>query len=166
MDHNIESFRLRDRYILRFINSKRFAEIRGKVEVKRSNARKLSEAYLGTYNVETEYGGREIQEVFTNPSAKEFGQLIAGSEYASVRASLYPDTGDLYLWEGSRVQHHDMHHALFGHHDRYYIRLFLDRSGISMHPMIDPDQQSEEEIVKKCRVIRRLFGPNPNITYP
>lgn len=124
----------------------------------------LSEAYLGTFNVETDWGGREVQEVFTNPSRREIGQMLNASEFASLRASLYPDTGDVYVWEGSRVQHHDMHHALFQHANRRYVRLFFDRTGIAMHSLLDDGLDSEEvELVKNSQAIRRLFGPEPNI---
>jgi hypothetical protein len=120
----------------------------------------LTEAYLNTYNVECDYGAVEKNvEVFKNPSRREITKLMADSEYASLRASLYPDDDILLVWEGSRVQHHDLDHAVFGSGSRYYVRLFIDRTGVSMNY----NEEATDEMVaatKASPAMQHLCGKN------
>ena len=57
----------------------------------------ISEAYLGTPVVETDYGDKVPVEVFSNPSRRDIFRMFGESEYASVRASLYPETDALIV---------------------------------------------------------------------
>lgn len=127
----------------------------------------LLEKYLGTPVVETEWGQKLSVEVFENPSKREFAHLLSESEYASVRGSLYPETDTLLVWVGDNVQHHDMDHALYGEGSRYYIRMFFDRSGLSMHGSPEEDvAEMEERTVHESPAVRRIMGKDFEISYP
>jgi hypothetical protein len=68
---------------------------------------------------------------------------------------------------GDRIQHHDIDHALYGGGDRYFIRMFFDRSGLSMHASPDDKAFDEEEkTVHASRAIKRAWGSDFEISYP
>lgn len=131
----------------------------------------LNEAYWNTLDVTTDYGAKHIVEVFKNPNRLEFHKLLRQSSEGSLRATLYGN--DLLVWEGTSVQHHDLDHAIqeqissFGKAGGYYIRLFLDASGVSMHA--SPDEKTfeeEEKFVQNSRALQRIYGKDFEVTYP
>lgn len=128
----------------------------------------LSEKYMGTRSVECDYGGIETVEIFSNPSRNEISKLMRESEYASVRCSLYPDKDDLLIvWVGDRVQHHDLHAAIFPDEPfEYYIRMYYDNTGLSRNYVgEDGIDEEEEAIVKRSTSCRRAFGGNIQFEY-
>lgn len=130
----------------------------------------LTESYWETLDVECDYGGRHIVEVFKNPSRLEFNRLMRKSEHGSLRASLYAD-GTLLVWEGTSVQHHDLDAAITKQVadfvPQHYIRLFLDATGVSMHESPDDDaQKMEEEAITSKPTLKRIFGSDFEISFP
>lgn len=126
----------------------------------------LNEKFMGTYSVKTDWGSTEQAEIFENPSRIEVMKLLRSSEYASVRASLYPEKDLLIVWVGDRVQHHDVDHLLFGAGERYFIRLFFDRTGISVNPT--DDEEADAHIMKDIHAssaIRKIFGSDFEVQY-
>lgn len=128
----------------------------------------LFETFMGSYRIKCDYGGIEQVELFRNPSKLDINKMLRTSEYASVRASLYPDKDDLLIvWIGDRVQHHDIDNELFGKERNYYVRLFIDRTGLSVNSTGEQEVDDlEENIIMQSSAIRRIFGRNFEIMRP
>jgi hypothetical protein len=118
----------------------------------------INEEYMGTHRITCDYGDTVDIELFKNPSKREMNNLMKYSEYSSIRGSLYPDDDELVVWVGDRVQHHDVD-TVVHNGEKYYIRLFFDRTGLSRNPLDDEKLDQEEiDVIMKSKSIRRIMG--------